>query len=95
MIERLAVIGVGLIAALLARALRGAAMVREIIGYGRSLPNLERARELGVIDGFSPDLGKAVEGADLVFVSVPLGPCEGSSRPSGTACPGGNPDRWG
>ena len=77
MIERLAVIGVGLIGGSLARALRGAAMVREIIGYGRSLPNLERARELGVIDRFSPDLGKAVEGADLVFVSVPLGAMRG------------------
>jgi len=77
MIERLAVIGVGLIGGSLARALRGAAMVREITGYGRSLPNLERALELGVIDRFSLDLGNAVEGADLVFVSVPLGAMRG------------------
>ena len=73
MIKRLAVIGVGLIGGSYARALRAAGQVEEIIGCGRSRENLERAVELGVIDTYSHDIGEAVEGADLVFLAVPLG----------------------
>ena len=77
MIQRLAIVGVGLIGGSLARALRGARAVEEVVGCGRSLPNLERAVELGVIDRFSEDPAAAVAGADLVFVSVPLGAMRG------------------
>ncbi len=73
MIKRLAVIGVGLIGGSYARALRAAGQVEEIIGCGRSRGNLEQAVELGVIDSYSHDIGEAVEGADLVFLAVPLG----------------------
>ena len=73
MIERLAIIGVGLIGGSLARALREAGAVGEVVGCGRALPNLERAVELGVIDRFDQDPAAAVAGADLVFVAVPLG----------------------
>ena len=73
MIERLAIIGVGLIGGSLARALRAAGAVDEVVGCGRALPNLERAVELGVIDRFDQDPAAAVTGADLVFIAVPLG----------------------
>ena len=42
-IQRLAVIGVGLIGGSLARALRYAGEVGEIVGCGRSRENLDRA----------------------------------------------------
>lgn len=73
MIERLAIIGVGLIGGSLARALRAAGAVGEVIGCGRSLENLEKARELGVIDRITHDPGVAVADADMVFLAVPLG----------------------
>ena len=73
MIERLCVIGVGLIGGSLARALRAAGVVREIVGCSRHAEHLQRAVDLGVIDRFDTDPATAVEGADLVFVSVPLG----------------------
>jgi len=73
MIERLCVIGVGLIGGSLARALRAAGVVREIVGCTRHAEHLQRAVDLGVIDRFDTDPATAVEGADLVFVSVPLG----------------------
>jgi prephenate dehydrogenase len=72
-IERLCVIGVGLIGGSLARALRDAGHVREIVGASRNPVHLQRAVELGVIDRFDTDLVSAVQGADMVFVSVPLG----------------------
>ncbi len=73
MIERLAVIGVGLIGGSLARALREAGAVGEVVGCGRGVPNLEQAVALGVIDRYSRDPAEAVAGADLVFLAVPLG----------------------
>jgi len=75
-IRRLAVIGVGLIGGSLARALREAGEVEEIVGCGRSRDNLEKAVELGVIDRYRHAVGEAVEGADMIFVGVPLGAME-------------------
>ena len=72
-IRRLAVIGVGLIGGSLARALRDAGEVGEVVGCGRGKANLDKAVELGVIDRYSHDVGDAVAGADMVFVAVPLG----------------------
>jgi len=72
-VRRLAVIGVGLIGGSLARALRAAGQVGEVVGCGRGKANLEKAVELGVIDRYSHDVGAAVAGADMVFVAVPLG----------------------
>jgi prephenate dehydrogenase len=72
-IRRLAVVGVGLIGGSLARALRAAGEVGEVVGCGRGKANLERAVELGVIDRYTHDVGEAVAGADTVFVAVPLG----------------------
>ena len=76
-IQRLTVVGVGLIGGSLARALREAGAVGEIVGCGRARPNLERALELGVIDRIEQDPGAAVAGADLVFLAVPLGAMRG------------------
>jgi prephenate dehydrogenase len=73
MIERLAIIGVGLIGGSLARALRDAGHVREIVGFGRGLANLQRAIELGVVDRVEASLPAAVRGADMVLIATPVG----------------------
>ncbi len=73
MIKRLCVIGVGLIGGSLARALREAKFVDEIIGASRNAGHLQKAVQLGVVDRYETDLAVAVKGADMVLVSVPLG----------------------
>lgn len=73
MINRLAVIGVGLIGGSLARAMRERRMVQEIVGVGRDERNLQRAVELGVIDSYTFDFATAVSVADLVVVATTLG----------------------
>ncbi len=76
MIERLCIIGTGLIGGSLARALREAGACQEVVGAGRNTGNLQTAVDLGVIDRYDTDLAQAVSGADMVVVCVPLGAME-------------------
>jgi len=73
MINRLAIIGTGLIGGSLALALRRADAVDEIVGYGRSLSNMKLAVESGVIDRAEVSLASAVEDADVVVLATPIG----------------------
>ncbi len=73
MIDRLCIVGVGLIGGSLAKDLRRLGLCREIIGCNRNREHLQRARELGIIDAFDVDPAKAVAGADMVVLAVPLG----------------------
>jgi prephenate dehydrogenase len=73
LIQRLAIMGVGLIGGSLARALKRARAVGEVIGCGRNINNLQQAVELGVIDCYDTNPAQAVTGADMVVIAVPLG----------------------
>lgn len=76
MINRLTIYGVGLIGGSLARALKQAGAVGEIVGYGRSIEPLQKAVELGVIDRYETDVAAAVQGSDVVLLGVPVGAME-------------------
>ena len=80
MIERLCVVGVGLIGGSLARALRRAGAVGEVVGTSRREEHLRRARELGVVDRYFLDASQAARGADMVVVCTPMGAMEGVFR---------------
>ncbi len=75
-IKQLTIIGVGLIGGSLARGLRAAGAVQRVVGASRDEQHLQRAQTLGVIDDYETDLGRAVEGADVVFIAVPVGAME-------------------
>ncbi|HHJ19408.1 MAG TPA: prephenate dehydrogenase/arogenate dehydrogenase family protein [Gammaproteobacteria bacterium] len=79
-IDQLTIIGVGLIGGSLARALKGNGLCERVIGCGRSRANLERARQLGVIDALEEDVAKAVKGSEVVVIAVPLGAMPGLLR---------------
>jgi len=72
LINRLCIIGVGLIGGSLTRALRLKHACKSVIGCSRNVEHLQRAVELGVIDEYSTDVAQAVQGADMIVVSVPL-----------------------
>jgi prephenate dehydrogenase len=70
--QRVCVIGSGLIGGSLALALKKAAAVGEVVGCGRNTATLQRALELGIVDHYSTDIAQAVQGADMVVLSVPM-----------------------
>lgn len=76
MIHQLTIIGVGLIGGSLARALKQAGAVQEVVGCSRNAGHLQQALALGVIDRFTTDIAEAVQGADMVLLAVPLGAME-------------------
>ena len=76
MIERLAIIGVGMIGSSLALALKRAGVVGHVVGCGRNQANLEKGIELGVIDSYQLSIADAIEAANTVVVAVPLGAME-------------------
>lgn len=74
--NRIALIGIGLIGSSIARGVREAGLAGEIVISTRSLDTLKRAEELGLGDRYTPSTAEAVQDADLVIVSVPVGASE-------------------
>lgn len=73
MINKLAILGVGLIGGSLARALRNASLCEHVVGYSRDPNHLAKAQELGVIDSVASSVAEAVTGADVIVLATPLG----------------------
>ncbi|KAF0192560.1 MAG: Prephenate dehydrogenase [Gammaproteobacteria bacterium] len=73
MINRLCIIGVGLIGGSLARALKAKGACHEVIGYSRHVGHLQRAVELGVIDRYEQTVADAIRNADVIVIAVPVG----------------------
>ena len=73
--DTLAIIGPGLIGSSIMRAARAQGLVRRIVATSRSPETRERVVELGIADEVVETNAKAVEGADLVIVCVPVGVC--------------------
>ena len=72
LVERAAIIGVGLIGGSFASALKQAKACAHVVGCGRSAANLKLALERGLIDSTASDPAAAVRGADLVLVATPV-----------------------
>jgi len=70
--ERCVVVGTGLIGASLAGAGKARGLFAHVVGVGRSLANLETARERGLIDEATTDLFPALAGADLIVIATPV-----------------------
>ena len=72
MIDRLAIVGCGLMGGSVALALRRAGLVRRIAGHSRSVASSRRALELGIIDEACDTAAGAARGANVVLLSVPV-----------------------
>lgn len=74
--NRVALIGLGLIASSMAHAMRRAGLAAEIVGTARSAETRAIAAELGFCDRITDTAAEAVLGADLVVLAVPVGAME-------------------
>jgi cyclohexadieny/prephenate dehydrogenase len=71
--NRVALIGLGLIASSMAHAMRSGGLAGEIVGHAKSAETRAVALELGFCDRVTATAAEAVQGADLVVLCVPVG----------------------
>ena len=66
--HKVTILGVGLIGASFALALKKYGLCNTIIGYGRTQENLIQAQEKTIIDSFELDPAKACDDSDLMYL---------------------------
>ncbi len=71
--DRVALIGLGLIASSMFWAIKHAGLAGEVTGYARSSDTRAMARKIGLCDRVCDSAADAVDGADLVVLCVPVG----------------------
>ncbi|MEM8729992.1 MAG: prephenate/arogenate dehydrogenase family protein [Pseudomonadota bacterium] len=74
--DRVALIGLGLIASSMFWAMKRAGCAGHVAGYARSDETRSTARDIGLCDTVCDTLEEAVEGADLIVLAVPVGAME-------------------
>lgn len=73
MFNRITILGIGLLGASFALALKKNRLCSAITGYGRNRENLLEAKERNIIDSFETDPAAACREADLIMLSTPVG----------------------
>ncbi len=73
MIDRLCIIGVGLIGGSIARSVKQNNLCSSVVGFDHNADNLRVAKEMGVIDDYAFNLKDALECVDFVVIAVPVG----------------------
>jgi cyclohexadieny/prephenate dehydrogenase len=71
--DRIALIGLGLIASSMYWRIKRDGLAGEVTGYARSRETRDTARRIGLCDRVCETASEAVEGADLVVLCVPVG----------------------
>lgn len=71
--DRVALIGLGLIASSMAHAMKQFGLAGEIVGYAKTEETRRVALEIGICDRVFSSAAEAVQGADLVVLAVPVG----------------------
>ncbi|WP_281983550.1 prephenate/arogenate dehydrogenase family protein [Thalassorhabdomicrobium marinisediminis] len=78
--DRVALIGLGLIASSMFWAMKRAGVAGEVAGYARSAETRDTARRIGLCDVVCDSAADAVAGADLVVLCVPVGAMDRVAR---------------
>lgn len=71
--DRVALIGLGLIASSMAHAMKEQGLAGHIAGHAKTAATRKAALEIGFCDSVHASAADAVEGADLVVLAVPVG----------------------
>ena len=78
--DRVALIGLGLIASSMFWAMKRGGLAGEVTGYARSAETRATARDIGLCDRVCDSAQEAAAGADLVVLCVPVGAMEAVAR---------------
>jgi prephenate dehydrogenase len=70
--DSLTIVGVGLIGGSVALAARERSATRRVVGVGRHIESLERAKSAGILDEFTTDMAAGVRSADIVVFCSPV-----------------------
>jgi len=73
MYRKIAVFGVGLIGGSFGLAVKKHGLAGEIVGVGRRLKSLQKARKTGAIDSYTLDVEAGFRGAELILLAAPVG----------------------
>lgn len=71
--DRVALIGLGLIAGSMSLAMRQQKLAGEVVGYARSAETRKTALDIGLVDRVTDTAAEAVKDADLIVLAVPVG----------------------
>jgi prephenate dehydrogenase len=71
-VHTLTIVGVGLIGGSIGLAAKRRGLAHVVVGTGRRVITLERAKDLGAIDSFTPDLPAAIHQANLAVFCTPV-----------------------
>ena len=74
-IDRVVIIGLGLIGSSLSHVMRREGLATHIAGHAKSRSTRDKAVELGLADSIHETARAAAEGADLVVLCIPVGAC--------------------
>ncbi len=74
--DKVALIGLGLIASSIFWAIKRGGLAHEVSGYARSQDTRDTARRIGLCDSIHDSAAEAVKDADLVILCVPVGAME-------------------
>jgi len=87
--KTVAIVGVGLIGGSIGRALLHKKLAQHVVGVGRDLRKLQRARRMGIVTEVSHDVEAGVREADLTVVCTPVASIVEHVLRVAAACPSG------
>lgn len=73
MINKITIVGVGLIGGSLAKAIKEKNLAKTVFGYGRDRSRLDDAKKSNIIDDYSTQIEEAVNHADIIVIATPVG----------------------
>jgi cyclohexadieny/prephenate dehydrogenase len=71
--QKITLVGVGLLGGSLGLAIKQRKIAAKVDGFVRRSASIAECEKLGVVDHVTRDLGRAVDGADLVILCTPIG----------------------
>ncbi|MES1935668.1 prephenate dehydrogenase [Salinisphaera hydrothermalis] len=88
-VDRIAIVGLGLIGGSIARGLREAGYAGRLVGAVTSEPDAAQAVALELVDTCHADIARAVADADLIVVATPPSALDAVLSEVASACPAG------